>query len=50
MDFGWRCPGCQRVFAPGVEECGYCNGGIDDKSVLSDLSDADLSFGGADSG
>ena len=22
---GWRCPGCQRVFAPGVEECGYCN-------------------------
>ena len=23
---GWRCPGCGRVFAPDVKECGYCNG------------------------
>ena len=22
---GWRCPGCSRVFAPDVKECGYCN-------------------------
>jgi len=46
VDFGWRCPGCQRVYAPGVEECRHCN----DKSVLSDLSRGDLSFGSADSG
>jgi len=40
------CPGCQRVYAPGVEERRYSN----DKSVLSDLSRGDLSFGSADSG
>ena len=49
-NLGWRCPGCQRVFAPSVEECKYCNGGTDDKDILSDLSHGDLSLGGADSG
>ena len=22
---GWRCPSCQRVFAPDIKECNYCN-------------------------
>lgn len=26
LPVGWRCPGCSRVFAPDVKECGYCNG------------------------
>ena len=26
VDFGWRCPGCSRVWAPGVKECWVCNG------------------------
>jgi len=25
MNQGWTCPKCNRVFAPWVTECSYCN-------------------------
>ena len=27
-DKGWKCPKCDRVYGPSVEECKYCNAKI----------------------